>query len=336
MKLLAREVIYILIREEGKIKLLENFSHPFWFQSFGCLLGFDWHSSGLTTTVCGAVKEALQDIGPEVGIFLAGGKGGTSRKTPQEIEMIGEHFAFPHHTENLIYTSRIVAKVDNTALQDGYTLYHHAILFTKEGEWAIIQQGMNPATRMARRYHWLSEEGLDFVNEPHKAICCNKQGIALNMVAKESENARNICTELIKKSPDKLITSIKKIQNLHLPQHHPITPSDFNINHLKRTIVKAHEENPYNFEELLSVGGVGPKTIRSLALISEIIYSASPSYKDPVRYSFAHGGKDGHPYPVDRKTYNSSIEILREAVNEAKIGRSEKLKALRRLSSFGR
>jgi len=334
MKLLAREIVQILVYEQGRRKVLENFADPYWFQAFGCVLGFDWHSSGLTTTVCGAVKEALKDIQGEIGLFMGGGKGGTSRKTPQEIAQIGEKFAFPSKSKDLIYASRMSAKVDNTALQDSYNLYHHVILFTQKGDWAVVQQGMNTSTRWARRYHWLSEPGLDFVNEPHKAICCDHRTSPLNMVAEESTPARETTTQLINDSPEKLIIEARKIKELSLPARHHITRFDFKVDNLKRTIIKAHEQNPQNFEQLLGIAGVGPKTIRALALISELVYDTPPSYEDPVKYSFAHGGKDGYPFPVDRKTYDSSINTLKEAVNDAKIGRSEKLQALRRLSSY--
>ncbi len=336
MRLLAREILYILTIEGGKRKVLENLSDPYWFQAFGCLLGFDWHSSGLTTTVCGAIKESLKDIGKEIGIFAAGGKGSLSLQTPQEIEKIAENFSLsisPHH---LTYASRLSAKVDNSALQDGFQLYHHTFIFTEEGDWAVIQQGMDPYQGWARRYHWLSQKNLNFVDEPHKAICSEgRKEKVLNLVAKESKGVREVSSFLIREKPEKTIKEYKKLKELYLPKHHEIKIPPVRLENFTRIIYQAHEREPQNFEELLCIKGVGPRTLRALALISELLYGEKASRRDPARFSFAHGGKDGYPFPVDRKTYDQSIAILKEAVSKAKIGRGEKLKALRRLSQYG-
>lgn len=332
MERLARVLSEIIVYEFGPDELLKRLSCPYFFQAFGCVLGFDWHSSGVTTTVCGALKEGLKYAGRDLGIFIAGGKGGTSRKTPQEIDNFSKHLSID--ASKLIYASKMSAKVDNTALQDGYQLYHHCFIFTKDGKWTVIQQGMSDIKQTARRYHWLGETVLDFVNEPHSAICCDLKGNILNMVANESEPARDISTQVSNKSPEKIIEELKKIQNLQLPAHHPLRIDDINPERLYKTFLKTYERQPQNFEKLLGIEGVGPKTIRALALISELIYGSPASHRDPARYSFAHGGKDGHPYPVDRKTYDRSIQILRIALEKAKLQDKEKLGAIHRLSAF--
>lgn len=331
MKELARQITLIIIEEHGPDEFLNRLSDPFWFQAFGCVLGFDWHSSGLTTTVCGALKEALKDISKEAGIFVCGGKGRLSRKTPREIEEIGLKGLLNADTDRLIYSSRMSAKVDSAALQDGYQLYHHSFIFTSKGNWTVIQQGMNTLTRWARRYHWLGK-GLDsFVCEPHKAVCCDHNGPVFNMIARESADCRTTSTILSKQEPKKVIAEFKGIKRLSLSRRHPVSLSDIRPENLERILTKTYEKKPADFEQLLGIEGVGPKTVRALSLISELIYGNTVSCRDPVRFSFAHGGKDGHPYPVNKIKYDMSIQILKGAVNKANIDRSEKLKALKRL-----
>jgi len=332
MSLLAREIIACLASEFSPEEILKRLSDPFWFQALGCILGFDWHSSGLTTTVTGALKEGIKGLEGEIGVFIAGGKGATSRKTPEQITIIGERY--PIETDKLIYASRMSAKVDNTALQDGYQLYHHTIFFTLSGDWAVIQQGMNETDGTARRYHWLSDGLKSFISEPHKAVCCDKRGLILNMVASESEKARDISTAISREKPEKTIKDIETIANLTLTKNHNIEISDINPRRLYTVLLRTYEEQPHNFESLLGIQGVGPKTIRALSLISELIYGAPPSYRDPARFSFAHGGKDGIPYPVDRTTYDRTIETMRRAINHARIGNREKLDAIKRLSRY--
>jgi hypothetical protein len=299
----------------------------------GCVLGFDWHSSGLTTTVCGAIKEGIKGISDEIGLFIAGGKGKAAIKTPDEIRLICEKTSLS--APSLIYASRLSAKVDNSAIQDGYSLYHHTIFFTTDGNWCVIQQGMNPENQYARRYHWLSENVKSFVCEPHAAICAlKKEKVVLNLVAKESEATRKTNASLARKHPDRLFREWRNIQRLYLPRHHFIGPDDINPKRLYKTFIKAYEAQPKDFEKLLGVRGVGPKSLRALSLISEIIYDKRPSFRDPARFGFAHGGKDRHPYPVNLPLYDKSIEILKEAVNSARLGYTEKLKAIRRLSLF--
>jgi hypothetical protein len=332
MKLLARQIILVMAEEFGPGEILKRLSDPYWFQALGCVLGFDWHSSGLTTTVGGALKEGLKGLEGELGLFIAGGKGASSLKTPQEIERAGALLACD--PARLIYSSRMAAKVDSAALQDGYQLYHHLFIFTRQGEWAVVQQGMNEQNRMARRYHWLSQPGLDFVNEPHQAVCCNRSGQALNLVARESESTRATSTELARQPADKLMAELKKLQNLTLPTPHQVLIRDIHPDRLYKIFLKTYERKPPDFERLLGLEGVGPKTIRALSLISELIYGTKPSFRDPVRYSFAHGGKDGHPYPVNKSGYDRSIEILHRAISAAKLGRREKLEAIRRLQAW--
>lgn len=333
MKLLSREISLILSYEMGAEEYLKKLADPFWFQAFGCVLGFDWHSSGVTTTVCGALKEGLKDAGKDIGLFVCGGKGRTSRKTPGELKELGDKRLIKKDAEKLVYASRMSAKVDNTALQDGYQLYHHTFIVTESGKWTVIQQGMNQDNRWARRYHWLGEEVEDFVNEPHKGICCDHKGKVLNMVAEESRKAREVTALVSKGSPEKTLEEYKKILTLNLALHHDVREKDIKPENLKKTLLSSYEKRPENFESLLGLQGVGPKTVRALALISELVYGEKPSFTDPVRYSFAHGGKDGHPYPVNREVYDTSIEFLRKAIQKAKIGHTEKLKAFKRLGS---
>jgi hypothetical protein len=309
---------------------LRRLADPNWFQAFGCVLGFDWHSSGLTTTTCGAIKEGLRPIERDLGIFVCGGKGRTSRKTPLEIDYLGQEYSF--NSQPLIYASKMAAKVDNNALQDGYQLYHHSFFFTKKGQWAVVQQGMaGKLGGWARRYHWLSDKVEDFVNEPHSGIASDKTGKVLNLVDKKSKNNRAITTKISGEKPEKTVRTIKKLQQTKLPGRHEMLMADINPENLRKIFLSTYEEQPESFEKLLGMKGVGPKTIRALALISELLYGAPVATQDPARYAFAHGGKDGIPYPVNRKTYDYSIEFLKEAINKARLGHYEKLHALRRL-----
>ncbi len=330
MARLSRYVVLALVEEFGPQEVLRRLSHPFWFQALGCLLGFDWHSSGLTTVVCAALKEGLRGLERDAGLLVAGGKGRTSRKTPQEIEALAERLAF--EPGPLVYASRMTAKVDSAALQDGYQIYHHTIFFTSQGAWAVVQQGMNEATRYARRYHWLGEEVTDFVCEPHAGIVSDGVGEALNMVARESGPAREVCTLLAREGPERVLRDLGYMALLELPSRHHLTAADFDPRRLEAGLRRAYEAQPRDFQELLGTEGVGPATVRALALASELIYGVPASRRDPARYSYAHGGKDGHPYPVDRPTYDRTVEALRRAVERARLGRRETLEALRRLS----
>lgn len=330
---LAREITVFIVTEFSPEEFIKRLADPFWFQSLGCVLGFDWHSSGVTTTTCGAIKEALKGLEKDLGLFVCGGKGGRSRKTPDEIKSFAQISNFQFLISKLIYASRIAAKVDNTALQDGYQLYHHNFFFTKRGKWAVVQQGMHESNHMARRYHWLSDEIEDFVNEPQSAICCDKKQESLNLVAKKSKESRFIINQISKEKPEKNLKNMGKIvKSLNLPRRHQIFTKDLKKDYLSKIFLKTYQEQPEDFEDLLMTRGVGPKTLRALTLIAELIYGAKPSYEDPVRYSFAHGGKDGIPYPVNKKTYDQSIDILQQAIRRAKIPAFEKNRAFRRLA----
>jgi len=335
MTRLAREITIAIVAEYGPDEVLRRLSHPYWFQAFGCVLGFDWHSSGVTTTLCGAMKEGVKGIERELGLFVAGGKGATSRRTPSEIEGWGERLSL--EPAPLVYASRISAKVDNSAVQDGYQLYHHTFLFTARGSWAVVQQGMNDSNRYARRYHWLGEAVTDFVNEPHSAIASQARGTTLNLVAGESEPARSTVSEIaVSEKPEAIVTDLKKLKTLSLPAHHPIGIGDLHPESINRILLSIYEKQPQGFEQLLGLQGVGAKTLRALTLIAELVHGVAPSYQDPARYSFAHGGKDGHPYPVDKETYDKSIELLAKSVNRARLGLSEKREALDRLGGMRR
>jgi len=330
---LAREIAFAIISEFGQKEFLKRLSDPFWFQSLGCVLGFDWHSSGLTTTTAGALKEALRGLERETGLFIAGGKGVTSRKTPDQIYFYAYKYGI--NPEPLVYASRLTAKVDNSAIQDGYQLYAHVFLFTYKGEWAVIQQGMNQESRTARRYHWLSSGIKSFVEEPHSAICSDKKEKAvLNMVSRESKEAREISTMLARQSPEKTISELNKIRELNLSKRHEVTVDDIDPQRLYRVLLKTYEKMPEDFEALLGIQGVGPKTIRALSLVAELIYGKAPSFKDPARFSFAHGGKDGTPYPVDRTTYDRTIEVMKRAIESSRLGNNEKIQAIRRLAGY--
>ena len=327
---LAREITIAIVVEYGPDEMLHRMSHPYWFQAFGCVLGFDWHSSGVTTTLCGALKEGIKGLERDLGLFVAGGKGSASRRTPSEIETWGERISL--NPAPLVYASRMSAKVDNAAVQDGYQLYHHTFLFTPKGSWAVVQQGMNDRNHYARRYHWLSKSVAEYVNEPHSAIASQAKSATLNLVAEESGPARSTIAGIAHdEKPEIILSDLKKLKTLSLPAHHPIGLADVHPESLSRILLGVYERQPEDFEKLLGLQGVGAKTLRALSLIAELVHGVAPSYKDPARYSFAHGGKDGFPYPVDRKTYDTSVELLAKAVHRAKLGLTEKREALNRL-----
>jgi uncharacterized protein len=330
---LSREIVIYITSEFGAREMLRRLSDPFWFQAFGCVLGFDWHSSGVTTTVCGAVKESIRDIDRDLRFFAAGGKGAASRKAPAQIadacEMVGTD------PVPLVYASRTAAKVDSAAVQDGYQLYHHVFFFTPAGEWCVVQQGMSDQTRTARRYHWLSEHVESFVDEPHEAVCCDARGDTLNLVARENDRVRRASAELASQPPEKTLRTMAGIPSLKMPARHELLPEiDVPSPHLEKILLRTYERAPENFEALLGIEGVGPKTLRALALASELVHGTPASLRDPARFAFTHGGKDGTPFPVDRITYDKTIEILNKAINRASIDRTEKVNAFKRLAQF--
>jgi uncharacterized protein len=337
---LSREIVIYLASEYGTREVLRRLSDPFWFQAFGCVLGFDWHSSGVTTTVCGAVKEGLKDVDRELGFFAAGGKGKTSRKAPGEIA--GRCERLGRDPQPLVYASRTAAKVDSAAVQDGYQLYHHVFFFTAAGDWCVVQQGMSDQTNMARRYHWLSEHVASFVDEPHEAVCCDARGETLNLVAHENDAVRSGSAALAAQPPEVTLKALSQgrhvsrpLPTLTMPRRHTLLPEmDVATPYLEKILVKTYERAPEDFESLLGIEGVGPKTLRALALASELVHGTAATLRDPARFSFAHGGKDGTPFPVDQITYDKTIEILNKAINRSAIDRSEKVKAFRRLANF--
>lgn len=332
MKALSAAILEALYLEEGTRGILLRISDPIWFQALGCLLGFDWHSSGLTTTTTGALKESLRNLQWEIGLFVAGGKGKTSKKTPEEIESIAERTGLS--AEPLIYASRLSAKVDNSALQDGYQIYHHAFFFTKDGDWAVVQQGMNPTSHYARRYHWLGETLESFVKEPHSGILSARRGEALNLVARESSRAQGVITELAREEPTKVSRELKRLTEMKLPERHTLLLQDLRPQSVEKILLKTYLQPPQDFERLLATHGVGPKTLRALALLSDLLFGTPPSYKDPFVYSYAHGGKDGTPYPVDREVYLNTIETLEKAIKRAKVGQNNRIEALKRLGKI--
>lgn len=334
MARLARGIILHLVEEFGPSEILRRLSDPFWFQALGCVLGFDWHSSGVTTTTCGAIKEGIKGLEKEIGFYAAGGKGRVSRRTPQEITATCEKLS--NEPQSLVYASRMAAKVDNAALQDEYQLYHHCFFFTSTGEWCVVQQGMRSRDHTARRYHWLSANVHSFVQEPHSAVCCDVNHPVLNLVAKESQAVRIHSVELVLSPQKEVLKIIDQLPTLELPHSHLIKPSDINPQYMHKILRQTYQEAPATFQDLLAIRGVGPKSLRALALVSEIIYGTPASFKDPARFSFAHGGKDGTPYPVDRETYDQTIHILQEALAHTKVDRSEKIKAFKRLTKFAR
>jgi len=330
---LGRDIIRLIIEDYGPREVLTRISDPYWFQSLGCVLGFDWHSSGVTTTVCGALKEGLRGREREFGLIIAGGKGATSRKTPGEILAAGDKFPLSRSADEFVQLSRLTAKIDNNAIQDGFQLYHHNFFFTFDGSWAVVQQGMND--RFARRYHWNSQNVGSLTVDPHSAICSNLQlRRALNLVTEESLAAQALMTELSREHPANLTAELYKLQTLSLPSHHQIGVQDIRSESIGKILLKTYEAQVDRFQTLLGMPGVGAKTLRALALLAEITYGTPASWKDPAKFSFAHGGKDGHPYPVNRQVYEESIEFLRHTLERVKVDPSEKETSLKRLKRF--
>ncbi len=339
MKKLASPIAKLIIEDYGRREFLKRISDPYWFQAFGCLLGFDWHSSGLTTTVCGALKEALSI--EQHGVAALGGKGRTSRKTPKEIANLAEELNFNEKkTNELIKTSRLVAKIDSSCVQDSYQLYHHSFFITEEGRWAVVQQGMNSS--YARRYHWINTKQDGFFNDPHNGIISQRLSRdVLNLASKSSSETRQVSLDIIKDNPEKLKNYLYKQttllnfskKKLSMPRHHKLTEEELPQSVIQ-ALKKAYQLQPENYEELVLLKGIGAKSLRALALISETIYGTKASWKDPAKYAWAHGGKDGWPYPVDKPTYDSSIKFLKEIVEATEIEKKEKKSALRRLNKL--
>lgn len=359
MVMLGREMMHVIVSEEGPDAFIRRIGDPVWFQSLGTVLAFDWNASGLTTILTAALKEAIRGEEHNLGIFICGGKGKTSRKTPDEIFTWGSRLAFSEkNTRALSYNSRMAAKVDSALIQDGFQIYHHTFFFTKNGAWTVVQQGMNKENQTARRYHWHSETAKDLIREPHSGISSQINiSNVLNMTANESEKNREISADLTHQSFGVLMKDIQLLRRYYSPlskmvslgngegkqltllelenkefKTHPVVMEDFSKSaYLEKILWKLCDEQPESYEKLLSTQGVGPKTIRALALVSEVIYGAKPSYEDPARYSFAHGGKDATPYPVDKKIYDETIGTMKRYVEKIKIPILEKKEIVKRL-----
>ncbi|MFL6856860.1 MAG: DUF763 domain-containing protein [Allosphingosinicella sp.] len=334
-----------ILLEEGRDAFLARLAHPFWFQSFGAVMGMDWHSSGITTSVVGALKRGLNPRAAELGLRVCGGRGRHSRRTPKELGEAGAAAGFDGGA--LARVSRLVAKVDSAAVQDGFDLYLHGFFVADDGKWAVVQQGMNGASKTARRYHWLSEGLTSFVDSPHAAIEGRRQGDIVNLADRRADASRLAQLELLAElGPDKLAREAAALErgpspapllpHLVLPDHHDVRSGDVILRRLHGTLAAAAEAGPHDFPELLLVPGVGARTVRSLAMVAEVIHGAPCRFSDPARYSLAHGGKDRHPFPVPTKVYDKTIGVLKAAVGQAKLGRDEKLGAIRRLDEQAR
>jgi hypothetical protein len=329
MARLGLAVTEALLVEFGKAEVLRRLSDPFWFQSLGAVMGMDWHSSGITTSVMGALKRAVNPHSRELGLYFCGGKGIASRQTPSEIVKVCESTGLD--AAELVRCSKLSAKVDNTVVQDGFQLYLHCFVLCDTGQWTVIQQGMSPGNSTARRYHWHSAGLSSFVDEPHTAICGVNQGDILNLADRQADPARAGVLALTREKPELMM---RDIQQLVLPAHHDVRAEDVDLKRLGAILWLAHDRRPADFEELVLLEGVGPRTLQSLALVSEVLYGAPARFRDPARFSFAHGGKDGHPFPVPEKVYDETIGVLQTAVQKAKLGQGDKLQAIRQLSGL--
>lgn len=327
MSELGGAVVEAIIQEYGTSAVLSRLSDPFWFQAFGSVLGMDWHSSGITTSVMGALKRAINPRFHELGIYICGGKGRYSRQTPNELLSLADRTGL--NGDELVKSSRLSAKVDNTAIQDGFQIYLHTFVVSKTGEWTVVQQGMNDASGMARRYHWHSEKVKSFVENPHTFIYGQNQGEILNLTDVNAHDAKSAMLSITQENPSMMLPEIQKIV---MPSHHDVRAKDVNLKRLGAVLALAHEKELRDFESLLLLEGVGPRTIQSLALVSEVIHGTPARFTDPARFSFAHGGKDGHPFPVPLTVYDETINILKTSVEKAKIGDTDKHQAIQNLT----
>jgi hypothetical protein len=327
MSLLGGAIVESILLEYGKSALLKRMGDPFWFQALGCVLGMDWHSSGITTSVMGALKKAVNPKSHELGIYICGGKGKFSKETPNELVRISQKLGLDG--DALVRSSKLTAKVDNTAIQDGFQLYLHSFILSNTGEWTVVQQGMNGGSGMARRYHWHSASMQSYTQDPHTSIYGKNQGMILNLVDSKANPAQNAMLEIVKEDPVKMFSEIQKII---MPVHHDVRAKDVNLKRLGSVLALAYEKELRDFESLLLLQGVGPRTIQSLALVSEVIHGTQARFEDPARFSFAHGGKDGHPFPVPTKVYDETISILQTSIEKAKMGNDNKKQAIKNLT----
>jgi hypothetical protein len=329
MSKLGSAITEIMVRDYGTSAFLSRLSDPFWFQALGSVMGMDWHSSGITTSVMGALKRGLAGSADEFGIYICGGRGRHSRNTPSELRHLGDRRGF--NGEELVRTSRLAARIDNNAIADGFQIYLHNFIVTSTGEWAIVQQGLNDRSGMARRYHWHSASVKDFVEEPHTGIVGENQGTIMNLVDARAKPAQIALLDLMHQHPEKTLESIP---HLSLPDHHEVRAGDVDLKRLGAVLAVAYEKDLRDFASLLLLENLGPRTLQSVALVAEVIHGAPIRFSDPARYSFAHGGKDGHPFPVPVKTYDETLNVLRSALDAAKIGDREKLDGFARLHRF--
>jgi len=347
MASLGAIITQAIVHHYGRDEFLSRLAHPYWFQSFGAVMGMDWHSSGITTSVIGALKRGLKPLQGELGIHVCGGRGEHSRKTPDELRVLSDRLGLDG--EGLVRTSKLVAKVDSAAVQDGFDLYLHGFIVTDDGKWIVVQQGMNGDKRQARRYHWHSQGLTSFVDAPHSAIDGRPQGEIVNLADHRARASRSAQLDLlISLGPDRIVTEFERMStaapapaqgllpHLIMPAHHDVRPKDVFARRLHGTLAAASERGPVDFPELLLTPGVGARTVRSLAMVAEVVHGAPYRFHDPARFSLAHGGKDRHPYPVPIKVYDETIRVLKSAVTSAKLGREEELGALKRLDDQAR
>jgi hypothetical protein len=329
MVTLGSAIVESVLYEYGRGALLSRLSDPFWFQALGSVMGMDWHSSGITTSVMGALKKGLNPRAHELGIYICGGRGRQSRNTPQELRDIADRLSLD--ASALVRTSRLTARVDNNAIADGFQIYLHSFILTSDGEWAVVQQGMNEATRLARRYHWHSATVRDFTADPHTAIVGAHAGTIQNLVDARARPAQDALLTIVRDDPSRTLADARR---LVMPARHDVRAADVNEKRLGAVLALAHERELRDFASLLLLEQLGPRTLQSLALIAEVVHGTPTRFDDPARFSFAHGGKDGHPFPVPLKVYDESIAVLRRALNAAKLGHTAKLEGLSRLDAF--
>jgi uncharacterized protein len=345
MSSLGAIITQAIVHHYGRDEFLQRLSHPFWFQSFGAVMGMDWHSSGITTSVIGALKRGLKPLEGELGIHVCGGRGKHSRRTPEELTALGERIGFDGMA--LTRASRLVAKVDSAAVQDGFELYLHGFFVTDDGKWTVVQQGMNGDKRQARRYHWHSESLQSFVDEPHSAIDGPFQGDIINLTDHRAGASRGAQLDLLQAlGPDGIareyaalsgeVAAQPELPHLIMPAHHDVRSSDVFTRRLHATLAAAAEQGPQDFPELLLTPGVGARTVQSLAMVAEVVHGAPYRFRDPARFSLAHGGKDRHPYPVPLKIFDETIRVMKSAVHHAKLGRAEEMQAMKRLDDQAR
>jgi hypothetical protein len=320
-----------IVHEYGASEFLTRLSDPFWFQALGCVMGMDWHSSGITTSVMGALKRGLNPQSHALGIFVCGGRGRHSRKTPDELRLYAG--ANQLEAEALVRISRLTARIDNNAIADGFQLYLHNFVVTKSGAWVVVQQGMNVKSKLARRYHWHSKTVRSFTAQPHTAIVGTHQGTITNLVDALATASQNAMLEIVKQRPE---ATLQDVRRLHMPAHHAVHAEDVDLRRLGAVLAVAHDREFQDFASLLLLEKLGPRTLQTLALVAEVVHGAPSRFSDPARFSFALGGKDGHPFPVPLQTYDASITILRRALDTAKLGHTERVDGFRRLDQFVR